>query len=151
MLRKSALAGLALAAGIAGAARADEPVLGFLVATDLLPKGGMEFEQQFTWRHQKAGGDFDLLNSETEFSYGLTDAIQISPQIIFDYTHAFHNGPDGSTVPPEQFSAFFPDPNAPFTHGLFEGVALETIVRLQSPYTDPVGIAVLVAPNLARI
>jgi len=122
-------------------------VLGFLYSTDLLPKDGMEFEQQLTWRHQKAGGDYDLLNSQTEFSYGLTDSIQFSPSIIFDYTHAYHNGTDGTTVPPEQFSNFFPNPNASFTHGLFEGVAFETIWRVQSPYTDPIGIAFLVEPE----
>ncbi len=147
MRSKSVFAGLALGIGIAAAAHADEPVLGFLVATDLLPKDGMEFEQQLTWRHQKAGGDFDLLNSQTEFSYGVTDSVQFSPSIIFDYTHAYHNATDGTTVPAEQFSNFFPNPNAAFDHGLFEGVAFETIWRVQSPYTDPIGIAFLLEPE----
>ena len=34
-------------------ARAGESVFGFLVTTDLLPKGGTEIEQWLTWRRQK--------------------------------------------------------------------------------------------------
>lgn len=152
---KACLAGaiLSLCAAIcaaicaATAARADEPVLGFLNSTDLLPKGGTELEETLTWRHQKAGGSFDLLQSQSELSYGVTDSIQVSPTLIFDWTRARQNGPDGSTTPPEQFSAFFPDGNSTFNHGLFEGVAIETIVRLMSPYTDPFGLAVLIEPE----
>ncbi len=146
--QKACLAGAIVSLCVGMAARADEPVLGFLNSTDLLPKGGMEVENTLTWRHQKAGGQFDLLNNQTELSYGLTDAIQISPTVIFDWTRAYHNGPDGTTTPPEQFSAYFPDPDSHFNRGLFEGVALETIARVQSPYTSPVGIAFLFEPEI---
>lgn len=144
---KARLAGalMSLCAGVG--AYADEPVLGFLNSTDLLPKGGTELEETLTWRHQKAGGAYDLLQSQSELSYGLTDAIQISPTVIFDWTRARLNGPDRTTTPPEQFSAFFPDPNSTFNHGLFEGVALESIIRVMSPYTDPFGLAILIEPE----
>ncbi len=141
------LFGALLALGVTTAARADEPVLGFLYSTDLLPEGGMEVEEQMTWRHEKAGGAYDLLNSQTEFEYGISDSLQFSPSLIFDWTHAYHNGPDGTTTPPEQFSAFFPNGDADFNHGLFEGIAFETIWRIQSPYTDPIGIALYLEPE----
>lgn len=143
-------AGLLLAAialiGMAAAARADEPLLGFLYSTDLLPEHAHEVEQWITWRHQKAGGYYDLLEGKTEISFGITSSFQLSPILYYDWTRAYHNGPDGTTTPPEQFSAFFPDPNLHFSATLFKGVGLEGIWRVRSPYTDPVGIAFLVEP-----
>ena len=59
-------------------ARADEPIFHFIYTTDLLPKGQKEVEQWRTWRHQKAGGYYDQLENRTEFSYGVTDAFQLS-------------------------------------------------------------------------
>ncbi|MDE2087719.1 MAG: hypothetical protein KGI63_10835 [Xanthomonadaceae bacterium] len=55
------LLAVAAAFTLSTAAQADEPLFGFLNTTDLLPKHGQEYEQWLTWRHQKAGGRFDLL------------------------------------------------------------------------------------------
>jgi hypothetical protein len=134
--------------GLASAAHADEPLLGFLYTTDLLPKGGKEVEQWATWRHQKAGGTFDLVEGQTEFSYGVRDNLQLSGYLIYDWTQAFHNAPDGTTTPPEQFSAYFPHPDSHFNHAIFTAVAAEAIWRVKSPYTFPVGIAFLFEPEV---
>lgn len=127
-------------------ARADEPILGFLSATDLLPKGHIEVEQQVTWRHRKAHGRFDLIEGQTEVSFGVTDSLQVSPEIIYDWSRAYHNGPDGTTTPAEPYSAYFPSPDAHFNQGLFVGAGLEAIWRVVSPYTASVGVAILAEP-----
>lgn len=137
---------MVLVVAVSTTARADEPLLGFLYSTDLLPKHAREMEQWVTWRHQKAGGYFDLLEGKTEMSFGVTDSFQLSPILYYDWTRAYHNNPDGTTVPPEQFSAWFPNPDSHFSATLFKGVGLEGIWRIRSPYLDPVGIAFLFEP-----
>jgi len=136
------------ALGTATAARADEPLLGFLYTTDLLPQGGKEVEQWATWRHQKAGGTFDQVEGQSEFSYGVKDNLQLSGYLIYDWTQAYHNGPDGTTTPPEQYSAFFPNPDRHFRKAIFTAVAGEAIWRVKSPYTSPIGIAFLFEPEV---
>jgi uncharacterized protein DUF6662 len=143
--------GLALALVISAAAalpaQADEPVFGFIYTTDLLPKGQKEIEQWLTWRHQKAGGYYDQLENRTEFSYGVTDAFQVSGYINYDWTQAYHNAVDGTTTPPEQFSDFSAGPDQHFSAARFVGASLEGIYRILSPYTDPIRLAVYFEPT----
>jgi hypothetical protein len=147
-LRKAATFAAACVAGLAVSttAQADEPLLGFLYTTDLLPKGGMEVEQWFTWKHKKAGGIFDLVEGQSEFSYGVSESLQVSGYLIYDWTQAYHNAPDGTTTPPEQYSAYFPNPDSHYNAFLFQGVAGEVLWRVASPYTDPVGVALYFEP-----
>lgn len=134
----------------AGAARADEPVFGFVYTTDLLPKDQTEVEQWVTWKGQKAHGSFNLIEGRDEFSYGLRDDLQLSAIAIYDWTEAHHNAVDGTTVPPEQFSPFFPNPNGSFHAFMPIGIALEGIYRVMSPYTDPVGLAFYFEPTVGH-
>ncbi len=131
-------------------AQADEPLFGFVYTTDLLPKGAYETEQWLTWRHQKAGGSFDLLEGRSEFSYGTSDAFQLSAYLNYDWTEAHHNAPDGSTTPPEQLSDYFPNPDSRFDKSKLIGVSVEGIYRVLSPYTDPVGLAFYVEPTFGN-
>jgi hypothetical protein len=143
----SIVAALVLASG---AAQADEPLFGFIYTTDLLPKGGMEVEQWMTWRQQKAHGSFNLLDNRTELSYGVTDNLQVSGYLIYDWTQAHHNFTDGTTVAPEQFSDYFPGPDDYFNKWKFIGFAGEAIYRVASPYTDPVGVAFYFEPTFGN-
>jgi hypothetical protein len=147
-MRRSLLLALValVTSNVAVTARADEPLLGFLYTTDLLPKGGTEVEQWATWRHKKAAGTFDLVEGQTELSYGVSENLQVSGYLIYDWTQAYHNGPDGTTTAPEQYSAYFPGPDAHFSKWLFQGFAGEVLWRVASPYTDPVGIALYIEP-----
>lgn len=154
-LRRSLLPPLAAALalwliGLAGSppAAADEPVFGFIYTTDLLPKDQKEIEQWLTWRRQKAGGTYDQLENRTEFSYGVRDDFQLSGYINYNWSRAFHNGPDGTTTPPEQFSDYNVGPDDHFNAMRFVGVSLEGIYRVLSPYTDPVGLAFLLEPTI---
>ncbi len=144
------IAGVLVLLGIltAGPAHADEPVFGFIYTTDLLPKGQKEVEQWLTWRHQKAGGYYDQLENRTEFSYGVTDAFQLSGYINYNWTRASRNAVDGTTTPPEQFADFSFDPNGRFNATRYVGASLEGIYRVLSPYKDPVGLAFLLEPTI---
>lgn len=142
------LLAVAAAFTLSTAAQADEPLFGFLNTTDLLPKHGQEYEQWLTWRHQKAGGRFDLLEGRTEFSYGASDSLQLSGYLIYDWTQAYRNGPDGTTTAPEPYSAYFPAPYSRFNSTKFIAAAFEAIWRVRSPYTDPVGVAFLFEPEV---
>ncbi|HTP84073.1 MAG TPA: DUF6662 family protein [Alphaproteobacteria bacterium] len=137
-----------LTASTAGAARADEPVFGFIYTTDLLPQGQKEMEQWLTWRHQKAGGTYDQLENRTEFSYGVSDRFQLSGYLNYNWSRAFHNGPDGATTPPEQFSDYNVAPDGKFNATRFVGASVEGIYRVLSPYTDAVGLALLLEPTI---
>lgn len=132
----------------AATARADEPVFGFIYTTDLLPKQQKEVEQWMTWRHEKAGGYYDQLENRTELSYGVTNNFQLSGYANYNWSRAYHNGPDGTTTPPEQFSDYNAGPNDHFNSARFVGISLEGIYRVLSPYTDPLGLAFLLEPTI---
>jgi len=142
------LAVMVVTCGAVSAARADEPVFGFVYTTDLLPQGKKEVEQWLTWRHQKAHGGYDQLENRSEFSYGMTDAFQLSGYLNYNWTRARNNGPDGATTPPEQFADYNADPDQRFNAARFVGFSLEGIYRIMSPYTDPFGLAILLEPTI---
>ena len=131
-------------------AHADEPVFGFIYTTDLLPKNQVEIEQWLTWRGQKAHGSYNLVEGRSEFSYGVTDDFQLSLLAIYDWTEARHNAVSGATTPPEQFSAYFPNPSGSFHAAQPIGIAVEGIYRIMSPYTNPVGLAIYFEPTVGN-
>lgn len=127
-------------------AAAEEAAFAFTYTTDLLPKGAKEIEQWATWRMTKFAGTFDELQGRTEFEYGLSDRMQVSLYLNYDWAHAYHNGPFAQTTPPEQFAHYSPDPDDHFHKTAFEAVAAEVVYRVLSPYTHPVGLAVYLEP-----
>jgi hypothetical protein len=144
-------AAAAIVAGLglgAGEARADEPLFGFINTTDLLPKGQKEVEQWATLREGRSEGQFHVVQARTEFSYGLTDDVQVSAYLNYDWADAWHNVPSGETAPPEVYADYSVEPDKRLNRGRFEGVSGEVIWRLMSPYTKPVGVALYVEPTL---
>lgn len=140
---------IVLAVALALPACADEPLFGFIYATDLLPQNKWEAEQWVTLREGRSQGDFTALQTRTELSYGVTSYFQLSGYVNFAYASAYHNSPSGETVPPEIFADYpMKDPNALFSQFRFESVSLEAIVRVLSPYTDPFGLAFYVEPSV---
>jgi uncharacterized protein DUF6662 len=133
---------------MAVSAFAGEAQFGFVYTTDLMPMGKKEVEQWLSWRHQKIGGRFDLLESRTEIEYGVTDRLQVALYGIYDWTQSFHNGPFGATTPAEPFSDYSTGPDDHFSAGRFVGIAGEEIYRVLSPYTDPVGLALYEEPTV---
>ncbi|WP_230414327.1 DUF6662 family protein [Collimonas silvisoli] len=139
---------LTLYCGFNIVALAEESQFAYVYTTDLLPKGAKEVEQWMTWRHQKIAGRYDQVEGRTEVEYGLTDRLQVALYGNYNWTSAYHNGPDGATTPPEQFADDQPDPNARYRDKRFVGVSAEAIYRLLSPYTDGIGVALYVEPTI---
>jgi hypothetical protein len=152
MFKKARLAQFVFASlsiwGVAGAARADEPLFGYVYTTDVLPKGKFELEQWGTLREGRSHGDFHVLETRTEASYGLSDSVQLSGYLNFAYADAYHNTPTGETSPPEVFADYSVDPGRRLDRGRFEGASAEVIWRIASPYTAPVGLAVYIEPTV---
>ena len=132
----------------AGAAHADEPLFGYVYTTDVLPKGKREIEQWATLREGRSQGQFHVLQARTEVSYGLTDSVQLSGYLNYDWADAWHNTPSGETAPPEVYADYSVEPDKRLNRGRFEGISGEVIWRLVSPYTKPVGVAMYVEPTI---
>lgn len=130
----------------AAPAFADEPLFGYIYTTDTLPQGKKEIEQWVTAREWRSQGDFHLIQTKTEASIGVTDNFQLSGYLNFAYTNVNKNTPSGDTAPPEVFADFTVDPDRRFSKARFEGVAVEALWRIASPYTKPIGIALYVEP-----
>lgn len=139
---------LAAAFGLCAPAHADEPLFGYVYTTDLLPKAQREIEQWVTLREGRSNGDFHLLQTRTEASYGLADNFQLSGYLNLAYGNVRNDGPDGSTIPPEVFADYNSDPARRFSRTRFESVAVEGIYRFSSPYTAPIGAAIYVEPSI---
>lgn len=144
----AAFAAVAATTLMATPALADEPLFGYVYTTDLLPEGKKEVEQWMTAREWRSQGEFHLIQTKTEASIGVTNNFQLSGYVNFAYTYANRNTPSGDTAPPEVFADFSVDPNRRFSKARFEGVAIEGLWRIASPYTKPVGIALYVEPMI---
>jgi hypothetical protein len=136
---------LFLAALVASsAARADEPLFGYVYTTDLLPKGKLEFEQWITAQYKQSQGHYLGLPMRSELEYGLTDNLQVSGYLNYSHVSANNNAVGGGTsglhIPEDH------DPNQPYSNTHFDSFSTELIYRVLSPYKDPFGFAVYVEP-----
>src|SRR5262249_35192036 len=102
-----------------------------------------------TLRANKAVGVFDVVQASSGVQYGITDAFQLSLNLNYEWAQAYHNNViDGSTLPPETLAQLDIGPNQFMNEYAFNGVSLEGVYRVLSPYTDPVGLAILVEPTV---
>lgn len=127
---------------------ADEPLVGFTYTTDMLPKGKIEVEQWATFREGRSQGDFHLLETREELSFGLRDNLQVSGYLNLAHTSVSRDGADGRTVPPAAFADYGVDPLRRFSKSRFESVSLEGIYRIASPYTAFGGAALYAQPSI---
>lgn len=150
MAIRDAAAMAVLGASLAAAtpALADEPLFGFINTTDTLPKGQTEVEQWATLREGRSQGDFHVVQTRTEVSWGATDKLQISGYLNLAHANVWHNTPSGETAPPEIFADFSVDPDRRFKKLRLESVSVEALYRIASPYTAPVGVALYLEPSI---
>jgi len=127
-------------------ARADEPLFGYVYTTDLLPQGRWELEQWFTDREGQASGHFHHVDMSTEAEYGVLDNLQMSLYLNYMYANEFDNSVRGLTEGIE--IPWDHDPTQPYSSARFDGVSVEAIYRVLSPYIDPIGLAFYVEPEL---
>jgi hypothetical protein len=132
----------------AAPALADEPLFGYVYTTDLLPKGQKEVEQWATLREGRSNGDFHLVQTRSELSYGVTNSFQLSGYVNTAYANVKNDGPDGTTIPPEVFADYNSDPDRRFGKFRFESVSAEALYRFSSPYTSALGAAVYLEPSI---
>src|SRR5690242_19519075 len=57
----------------ANTASADENLFGYVKGAEVLPKGGLEFDQSLTYRDDKKVGSYHAWDSKSEIEYGVTD------------------------------------------------------------------------------
>jgi hypothetical protein len=137
---RKALAGL-LATGLSLAlAKADERRFTYTYEPELLPKGGMEFEQWITLRTQRtAGGEvhqdnYNLWELREELEYGVTDNYSLSVYLNFE-AESFR---DVSQNPPVDQSSFD-----------FKGVSIENRYMVLNPANHAVGLTLYLEPRFS--
>ncbi len=130
-----------LAAGVSlAAARADEKRFTYTYEPELLPKGGMEFEQWLTLRTQKTSGgevqqdNYNLWEIREELEYGVTDNYSLSLYLNF----AAESFRDLSQHPAVNYSSFD-----------FEGVSLENRYMVLNPANHAVGQTLYLEPRFS--
>src|SRR6266487_3509741 len=104
-------------------ARADERLFTYVQEAEVLPKGGLEFEQWLTHRRSKADGVFARWDFREELEYGLTDRFTVAGYLNFRNTHS--EGVTGRT----DESSFE-----------FEGISNELKYQGLNPNTKPLGL-----------
>jgi len=133
---------LVLALGIVSAgvfaARGDENLFGYTYTSDVLPKGKWEVEQWMTARVGKESGSFLGTDLRTEIETGLTDHLQASLYLNYNYFYA-HDAvaSDG----PLENKNFF---------GV-SGTSAEFKYQVLSPYKDSFGFALYLEPGYGTI
>ena len=126
------LVGLLVATALALLAwpvRADDQPFITIYTTDIQTAQGREFEQWLTWRTNHGNERFNEFLSRSELEYGITDYLQGSLYLNYDFEQARAHNPLGPVVTTNAF-----------------GVSGEAILRLLNPYFDPIGFALYVEP-----
>ena len=126
-------------------AGAGENLFGYAYLTDTQPRGKWELEQWYWGRYGKERGRYANALYRTELEYGVTDNYQISVYTNERHVYANKNNRDGTTGGedlPENVAG-----DKAFNRLSWEGISVENIYRLWSPYKDPIGVAVYFEPE----
>lgn len=129
-------------------AHADEPLFGFIYTTDLLPQDKWEVTEQIQWRSGKSHGSYNVWETRTEVEYGWRDDVQVALYANWNWTEAFRNDIDRTTLPAETFAEWNGDPLSRMRDNKLLGISGEVIWRILSPYTDGIGLALYVEPTV---
>ena len=130
-LRAALLAILALPPLIRPApSRADDQPFITLYTTDVDTQGEREFEQWLIWRADHAIGTYRDLLAQSEIEYGITDDLQGSLYLNYEWTR------EGDAATPTSEQSLV-------------GAQGELIYRVLNVYFDPVGLAFYLEPSFA--
>lgn len=99
--------------------RADERLFTYSYEADVLPKGGLEFEQWITNRSGRDGGRYTRWDLREEIEYGLTD--RLTTALYLNFRSVSSEEMDGSE----------------FT---FKGVSSEWKYQIANPNRSPIGV-----------
>ncbi len=132
-MRKHLAAALLLMTFASTAARGDERLFGYSYEADLLPKGGLEYEQTMTNRTGQAQGVFSRWQLNQELEYGFTNRLSGSLYLNFNDVYTSVNDPSLGTVTNESFT--------------FDGISTEWKYQVLSPYHSPLGLVFYLEPR----
>jgi hypothetical protein len=124
---------------LAPAARASEGMFSYTYTTDTTPAGNWEYEQKQILRTGKARGSYTAVDLRNEMEYGITDRLQGSLYLNSSYNYMKNQ------YDPDNVSMNLPDRNE-FN---VNGVSMEFLYRILSPYTDGIGLAAYLEPELS--
>ena len=107
---------------------ADERHFVYSYEAEVLPKGGLEFEQWITARAGREGGDFNQWEFREELEYGLTDELTTALYLNFKdvYFHPNEAEEEAGSEEEENFE--------------FAGISSEWKYQLMNPNVQPVGL-----------
>ena len=121
-------------------AQADDRRFTYTYEPEILPQGGMEFEQWITLRTQRTSdaevkqGNYNLWELREELEYGVTDNYSLSVYLNF----ANESFKDHSKDPPVNVSDF-----------KFQGVSLENRYMVLNPAKHAVGLTLYLEPRFS--
>lgn len=147
--RLCAVVAILLTQGLSGSnAFADEHLFNLAYTSEVLPKGGMEFQQLIASRWDKGMGSYLANDLETEIEYGITDRLQISGYLLTQNIHikdAFpHEAVDDGLGNISEGDRLYPNRN--FTG--FSGLKAQLKYNVLSPYlNDGWGLSFTVEPQ----
>jgi len=121
---------LALWAALATPARADDQPFLTLYMTDIDSQGEREVEQWLGWKTGETGASYDDFLSRTELEYGITDNLQGSLYLNYEWNRVRSQLPSFSSDTENSI-----------------GVSGELIWRLLNTDFDPFGFALYVEPS----
>jgi hypothetical protein len=131
---------MALGIAIAGLARADERRFTYTYEPEVLPKGGLEFEQWVTLRTQRTSGaevqqgNYNLWELREELEYGVTDNYSVS-LYLNSSAESFR---DFSQTPAKDASGFNLD-----------GVSIENRYMVLNPAEHKLGLTLYLEPRFS--
>ncbi|MBX7231359.1 MAG: hypothetical protein K1X29_04645 [Bdellovibrionales bacterium] len=118
---------------------ASEGMFGYLYTAETTPANTWEYEQMQTWRHAKARGSYDSLDLRNEIEYGITDKLQTALYLNSSYLRGKR------LYDPEDVSQDLSNRN----EFAVNGVSVEFLYRLLSPYKDGFGLALYAEPEIS--
>jgi hypothetical protein len=104
--------------------RADERMFAYSYEADVLPEGGVEFEQWITSRAGREGGDYNRWEIREELEYGITD--RLTTALYLNLKETYFSPKDETAETTDKFE--------------FSGVSSEWKYQLINPNTNPVGV-----------
>jgi hypothetical protein len=120
--------------------RAGESLFSRVYTTDTEPEGHIEIEQLVRSRSGRSMGTYSAVDYRTEFEIGVTDNFQAALYVNNLMMHAKGAPDDDDPLGATGFRR---------TGTYFQGLSLELIYRLYSPYKDGFGLAFYLEPEFA--
>ncbi len=120
-------------------ARASEGLFSYLYTAETTPAENGEYEQKQTFRSGKARGSYSAVDVRNEIEYGITDHLQGALYLNSTYVKSTDQ------YDPDDAALTVPDKNQ-FN---VNGVSVELMYRILSPYKDRFGFAVYLEPEIS--